>query len=97
MGSFCCSFRTADELEGPRGRVRDSRSRTCLPFHAFMTNLPTADPHEHTPAEERRIREAALDETIADTFPASHPPSSLPNPDQHDAEGSGVEPSEKPR
>jgi len=26
--------------------------------------------HQHTPAEERAIREAALDETIADTFPA---------------------------
>jgi hypothetical protein len=41
--------------------------------------------HQHSPAEERRIREAALDETIADTFPASDPPSTLPNPDDHDA------------
>ena len=47
--------------------------------------------HRHTPAEERRIREAALDETIAESFPASDPPSSLPNPDEHDAEGSGAE------
>ncbi len=49
-----------------------------------------ADPnnlHDHTPAEERRIREAALDETIEDSFPASDPPSTLPNPDQHDAGG----------
>jgi hypothetical protein len=37
--------------------------------------------HHHTEEEERRIREAALDETIADTFPASDPPSTLPNPD----------------
>lgn len=37
--------------------------------------------HEHTPEEERKIREAALDETIAATFPASDPPSTLPNPD----------------
>ena len=43
------------------------------------------DNHHHTPEEERRIREAALDETIAGTFPASDPPSSLPNPDEHDA------------
>jgi hypothetical protein len=49
------------------------------------------DDHDHTPEEERRIREAALDETIAGSFPASDPPSSLPNPDEHDAEGSGVE------
>ena len=41
--------------------------------------------HHHTPEEERRIREAALDETIADTFPASDPPSTIPNPDDHDA------------
>jgi hypothetical protein len=37
--------------------------------------------HHHTPEEERRIREAALDETIAETFPASDPPSTIPNPD----------------
>jgi hypothetical protein len=41
--------------------------------------------HDHTPAEERRIREAALDETIESSFPASDPPSSDPNPDDHDA------------
>jgi hypothetical protein len=41
--------------------------------------------HQHTPEEERRIREAALDETIADSFPASDPPSSDPNPDDHGA------------
>jgi hypothetical protein len=41
-----------------------------------------SDPdHNHTPEEERRIREAALDETIADSFPASDPPSTIPNPD----------------
>ena len=37
--------------------------------------------HNHTPEEERRIRDAALDQTIEDTFPASDPPSTLPNPD----------------
>jgi hypothetical protein len=50
--------------------------------------------HDHTPEEEHRIREAALDETIAESFPASDPPSSLPNPDEHDAQDSGVEPAE---
>jgi hypothetical protein len=50
------------------------------------------DEHNHTPEEERRIREAALDETVAGSFPASDPASSLPNPDEHDAEGSGVAP-----
>lgn len=42
--------------------------------------------HEpHSPAEERRIRDAALDETIENSFPASDPPSSIPNPDDDDA------------
>ena len=45
------------------------------------------DEHHHTPDEERRIREAALDETIADSFPASDPPSSVPDPDDHEAVG----------
>jgi hypothetical protein len=40
--------------------------------------------HHHTPQEERRIRDAALDETIEQTFPASDPPSSIPNPDDDD-------------
>ena len=48
--------------------------------------MPSEKPvHEHTPDEERRIREAALDETIAESFPASDPPSSDPNPDDHSA------------
>jgi predicted GNAT family acetyltransferase len=41
--------------------------------------------HPHTPEQERRIREAALDETIAASFPASDPPSTDPNPDDEDA------------
>jgi hypothetical protein len=40
--------------------------------------------HDHTADEERKIREAALDETIAESFPASDPPSTIPNPDDHD-------------
>jgi hypothetical protein len=37
--------------------------------------------HRHTPEEEQRIRQAALDETLAETFLASDAPSTLPNPD----------------
>lgn len=37
--------------------------------------------HTYTSDEERRNREAALDETLAETFPASDPLSTLPNPD----------------
>jgi hypothetical protein len=41
--------------------------------------------HQHTPEEERKIREAALDQTIKSSFPASDPPSTDPSPDDHDA------------
>ena len=41
--------------------------------------------HQHTPEEEREIREAALDQTVEASFPASDPPSTNPNPDDHDA------------
>jgi hypothetical protein len=41
--------------------------------------------HQHTPEEERAIRDAALDATIEDSFPASDPPSSDPNPDDDTA------------
>ncbi len=41
--------------------------------------------HKHTAEEERRIREAAMDETIEETFPASDPPSTIPNPDEDEA------------
>ena len=39
---------------------------------------------EHSPDDERRSREATLDETLSNTFPASDPLSSIPNPDEHD-------------
>jgi hypothetical protein len=41
--------------------------------------------HKHTTEEERRIREAAMDETLEETFPASDPPSTIPNPDEDEA------------
>lgn len=47
--------------------------------------MPVDHPHPHTPEEERRIREAALDETVEASFPASDPPSTLPNPDDDEA------------
>ena len=37
--------------------------------------------HKHSPAEEKKIRDAALDETLKQSFPASDPPSTDPNPD----------------
>jgi hypothetical protein len=40
---------------------------------------------DHTPEDERTVREAALDQTIEASFPASDPPSTNPNPYDHDA------------
>ena len=67
-----------------KGGPIESRARsTVANAERTMTSENTA--HQHTPEEERRIREAALDKTIADSFPASDPPSSDPNPDDHSA------------
>jgi hypothetical protein len=41
---------------------------------------PNSNKRYLRPEVEAGIREAALDETIAETFPASDPPSSIPNP-----------------
>jgi len=47
-----------------------------------MTVEPAAALHSDTRSElERLRREAALDETIEQSFPASDPPSTDPNPD----------------
>ena len=49
------------------------------------TTRPPSEAHQHTPKEEREIREASLDDTIEGTFPASDPASTVPNPDDHEA------------
>jgi hypothetical protein len=52
------------------------------PCEAYMTSEPAAALHSQTrPEWERLRREAALDETIEQSFPASDPPSTDPNPD----------------
>ena len=73
----------------PAARAADSRRRAAgdrtnrLAGRVTMPSDPT-HPH-HTPDEERKIREAALDQTIEGSFPASDPPSSNPNPDDDSA------------
>jgi hypothetical protein len=51
-----------------------------------MTEREDGGRHRHTEAEERRNRDASLDETIEASFPASDPPSTDPNPDADDSE-----------
>jgi hypothetical protein len=69
--------------EGPSGTPKPRLQHTVSSAEPTMESESTR--HQHTPEEERRIREAALDKTIADSFPASDPPSSNPNPDDHSA------------
>jgi hypothetical protein len=69
--------------EGPQDARRRPPPKTVTNAERTMGSKETE--HHHTPEEERRIREAALDKTIADSFPASDPPSSNPNPDDHSA------------
>ena len=66
----------------PSGRAAKAQGRACGAGAQEKKGSPMSDPdHNHTPEEERQIREAALDETIAESFPASDPPSTIPNPD----------------
>ena len=75
----------------------ESLSRHGTTITSTSAERVVTEKHYAYPDEERRIREAALDETVAGSFPASDPASSLPNPDEHDAEGSGVEPAAESR
>ncbi len=68
------SIRRTAVRSGPRDTIGKDKSMTSDEMR-----------HQHTPEEERRIREAALDQTIEGSFPASDPPSSNPNPDDHAA------------
>jgi hypothetical protein len=57
-----------------------------------IVTAETRGPRDHTPAEEREIREAALDERLENSFPASDPLSSDPNPDDHTAVARKIRP-----
>jgi predicted GNAT family acetyltransferase len=82
----------ASELaKGALDYARDHRLRvevSCPFVRSYLERHPEYQPlvdHHHTPEEERRIREAALDETLEATFPASDPLSTDPNPDDEQA------------
>ncbi len=42
------------------------------------------DPRRRQPAEDNEDEEETLDQTIADSFPASDPPSSIPDPNEEE-------------
>jgi hypothetical protein len=56
----------------------DYNQNTLLGARTVETGTPL---HRHTAEQERLRREAALDETIEQSFPAGDPPSTDPNPD----------------
>jgi hypothetical protein len=45
-------------------------------------NMPDPEDRKIDESSERERKEKMLDKTVADTFPASDPPSSLPDPDE---------------
>ncbi len=59
-----------------------------------MTHRSNARGRDNGEGAERRHREAGLDKTIEASFPASDPPSTVPNPDAHDA-GEEEEPDDR--
>lgn len=40
------------------------------------------DPEERPASEESEVKEKALDKTLADSFPTSDPPSTIPDPSE---------------
>jgi hypothetical protein len=56
------------------------RYPTKHPEFNSLVALDWSGDRSYTQAEERRIREAALDDTIAESLPASDPASTDPNP-----------------
>ncbi len=47
-----------------------------------LSSAQRPDPRRRQPAEDIEDEEETLDQTIADSFPASDPPSSIPDPDE---------------
>ena len=45
---------------------------------------PETDQHNFQRDKDRECEEKSLDKTLADSFPASDPPSTIPNPDKPD-------------
>jgi ketosteroid isomerase-like protein len=82
---------TADVGDACERRDRDFIA-TVLIGRVNMASASTR--HDHTPEEERAIREATLDRTIENSFPASDPPSTNPNPDDHGVLAAGDKPTD---
>jgi hypothetical protein len=59
--------------------MADSRNITPMPNPA--TQAHKGDPDDcRVPDPKKKIREKMMDKTLADSYPASDPPSSIPDP-----------------
>lgn len=47
-----------------------------------LKGVEPTEPAEPSEAREKAHRDEGMDKTLADSFPASDPPSSIPNPDE---------------
>jgi hypothetical protein len=66
-----------------------------------MNHPDATQMHEPTTKEEKRSRDAALDDTLEGTMDASDAPSTIPNPDrdaaEHDRDDDDASGSERPQ
>ena len=72
-----------DKTEGKQDRLPITPGK---PEHSGLGRDPEERPHPNIEAgsERRRRQEKALDKTLADSFPTSDPPSSIPDPGEED-------------
>jgi hypothetical protein len=58
-----------------------------MPHHTAPKKKPSAkrDPEDRPAASKHEIREKNLDKTLADSFPTSDPPSTIPDPAEEES------------
>ncbi len=61
---------------------RQRMRRLILGCKPFQLRYLWRDPDDRLASSEPAIREKMMDKTLADSFPASDPPSSIPNPSE---------------
>ncbi len=61
---------------------RQRMRRLILGCKPFQLRYLWGDPDDRLASSEPAIREKMMDKTLADSFPASDPPSSIPNPSE---------------
>ena len=86
-GHLC--FVILNEVRGPA--LLPCNAADTLSLLSGMTNTATIeestprDPEDRHATTEKQIREKNLDKTLADSFPTSDPPSSIPDPAEEES------------